>query len=255
MPWPVRWMNASYRLKRSTVGPASSRVALGVEIRSASTGKVFTFPANLSGDTQNKHLLIATPGFAADALALRRSAALPPGASGEPNRTVKLGTKWLDLDARTLRDASARADAAEREAAATRLAALLHPHLAKEEKYALPPLGMLRAFADAQPLSPRGVKEALERYVELERKRYALTREGLDVVALRPGYVYGPDNSTGGEDIPVTSSSATRPSASADPAGTAANGTIDDAEVDATLDRKERVLALIRRLPLAFEDE
>jgi ATP-dependent DNA ligase len=40
-----------------------------------------------------------------------------------------------------------------------------------------------------------------------------------------------------------------------DPAGPAANGTIDDAEVDATLDRKERVLALIRRLPLAFEDE
>jgi two-component system OmpR family response regulator len=36
---------------------------------------------------------------------LRRSATLPPGASGTPNRTVKLGTKWLDLDARTLRDA------------------------------------------------------------------------------------------------------------------------------------------------------
>ncbi|HWT30319.1 MAG TPA: response regulator [Propylenella sp.] len=36
---------------------------------------------------------------------LRRSAASPPGASGAPNRTVKLGTKWLDLDARTLRDA------------------------------------------------------------------------------------------------------------------------------------------------------
>jgi two-component system OmpR family response regulator len=35
---------------------------------------------------------------------LRRSAAAPPGADGTPNRTVKLGTKWLDLDARALRD-------------------------------------------------------------------------------------------------------------------------------------------------------
>jgi DNA-binding response OmpR family regulator len=35
---------------------------------------------------------------------LRRSTMAPPGASGTPNRTVKMGTKWLDLDARTLRD-------------------------------------------------------------------------------------------------------------------------------------------------------
>jgi two-component system, OmpR family, response regulator len=35
---------------------------------------------------------------------LRRSAASPPGLPGTPNKTVKLGTKWLDLDARTLRD-------------------------------------------------------------------------------------------------------------------------------------------------------
>jgi len=35
---------------------------------------------------------------------LRRSAAGPPGLPGTPNKTVKLGTKWLDLDARTLRD-------------------------------------------------------------------------------------------------------------------------------------------------------
>jgi ATP-dependent DNA ligase len=39
------------------------------------------------------------------------------------------------------------------------------------------------------------------------------------------------------------------------PAGTALSGSIDDAEGGATLDRKERVLALIRRLPLDFEDE
>ncbi len=35
---------------------------------------------------------------------LRRSTAAPPGASGTPNQTVRMGTKWLDLDARTLRD-------------------------------------------------------------------------------------------------------------------------------------------------------
>ncbi len=35
---------------------------------------------------------------------LRRSAAAPE-AQGTPNRTVRLGTKWLDLDARVLRDA------------------------------------------------------------------------------------------------------------------------------------------------------
>ncbi len=35
---------------------------------------------------------------------LRRSAAAPADAQGTPNRTVRLGTKWLDLDARVLRD-------------------------------------------------------------------------------------------------------------------------------------------------------
>jgi DNA-binding response OmpR family regulator len=35
---------------------------------------------------------------------LRRSSAAAGVASGAPNRTVKLGTKWLDLDGRTLRD-------------------------------------------------------------------------------------------------------------------------------------------------------
>ena len=35
---------------------------------------------------------------------LRRSAAAAAGPQGEPNRTVKMGTKWLDLDARVLRD-------------------------------------------------------------------------------------------------------------------------------------------------------
>jgi two-component system, OmpR family, response regulator len=35
---------------------------------------------------------------------LRRSAAAVAGPAGTPNRTVRLGTKWLDLDARALRD-------------------------------------------------------------------------------------------------------------------------------------------------------
>ena len=36
---------------------------------------------------------------------LRRSATAPAGGqSGTPNRTVRMGTKWLDLDARSLRD-------------------------------------------------------------------------------------------------------------------------------------------------------
>jgi DNA-binding response OmpR family regulator len=35
---------------------------------------------------------------------LRRSTVAATAAPGTPNRTVKMGTKWLDLDARTLRD-------------------------------------------------------------------------------------------------------------------------------------------------------
>ncbi|MBA3518059.1 MAG: response regulator [Rhizobiales bacterium] len=35
---------------------------------------------------------------------LRRTAAGPAQAAGTPNRTVRMGTKWLDLDARALRD-------------------------------------------------------------------------------------------------------------------------------------------------------
>ena len=35
---------------------------------------------------------------------LRRSTVTATAAPGTPNRTVKMGTKWLDLDARTLRD-------------------------------------------------------------------------------------------------------------------------------------------------------
>lgn len=44
---------------------AGETVAQGATITSTSTGKVFTFPSNLSGNTLNKRLLIATAGFGA----------------------------------------------------------------------------------------------------------------------------------------------------------------------------------------------
>ncbi|HEX2477234.1 MAG TPA: hypothetical protein VHK01_20935 [Lacipirellulaceae bacterium] len=43
---------------------SAETVAQGATITSMSTGKVFTFPSNLTGNTFNKRLLIATPGFA-----------------------------------------------------------------------------------------------------------------------------------------------------------------------------------------------
>jgi hypothetical protein len=46
---------------RSTSG--GENFAQGAQIRSASTGKTFTFPSNLVGSTFNKNLLIATSGF------------------------------------------------------------------------------------------------------------------------------------------------------------------------------------------------
>ena len=43
---------------------SAETVAQGATITSMSTGKVFTFPSNLTGNTFNRRLLIATPGFA-----------------------------------------------------------------------------------------------------------------------------------------------------------------------------------------------
>jgi hypothetical protein len=42
---------------------AGENFAQGATIRSSATGKVFTFPSNLGGNTANKRLLIATSGF------------------------------------------------------------------------------------------------------------------------------------------------------------------------------------------------
>jgi hypothetical protein len=43
---------------------SAETVAQGATITSMSTGNVFTFPSNLTGNTFNRRLLIATPGFA-----------------------------------------------------------------------------------------------------------------------------------------------------------------------------------------------
>jgi hypothetical protein len=58
-------------------GGSAETVAEGATITSTSTGKVFTFPSNLSGNTQNKRLLIATAGFGALAGAVQPDFTLP----------------------------------------------------------------------------------------------------------------------------------------------------------------------------------
>ncbi len=81
---------------------------------------------------------------------LRRSTAAPPGAAGTPNRTVKMGTKWLDLDARTLRDEEGNE----------------HPLTASE-------FGLLKAFAE----NPKRV---------LTRERLLDLAQARDFGGLRP---------------------------------------------------------------------
>ena len=76
---------------------------------------------------------------------LRRAAGTPAGTAGAPNRTVKMGTKWLDLDARTLRDADGNE----------------HPLTASE-------FGLLKAFAE----NPKRVLTR-ERLLDLAQARDA----------------------------------------------------------------------------------
>ena len=64
--------------------------------------------------------------------------------------------------------------------AAKRLAGLLHPHLAKEEQYALPPLGMLRAFADGEVVADAEEVLAL---TEKFRAEYPRMLEEHDAIA------------------------------------------------------------------------
>ncbi|HEY3393855.1 MAG TPA: PEP-CTERM sorting domain-containing protein [Lacipirellulaceae bacterium] len=56
---------------------SAETVAQGATITSMSTGKVFTFPSSLTGNTFNKRLLIATPGFASLSGAIAPDFTLP----------------------------------------------------------------------------------------------------------------------------------------------------------------------------------
>ena len=76
---------------------------------------------------------------------LRRSATTAAGPAGTPNRTVKMGTKWLDLDARALRDEEGNE----------------HPLTASE-------FGLLKAFAE----NPKRVLTR-ERLLDLAQARDA----------------------------------------------------------------------------------
>jgi serralysin len=75
--------------------------AEGAQIRSTSTGKVFTFPNNLTGSTANKRLLIATPGFAMLQGAVTPDFTLPSANFFNPaSDTVSLASGFT-IDSRT----------------------------------------------------------------------------------------------------------------------------------------------------------
>jgi two-component system OmpR family response regulator len=120
---------------------------------------------------------------------LRRSAAAASAPQGEPNRTVRMGTKWLDLDARALQDEDGNE----------------HPLTASE-------FGLLKAFAE----NPKRVLTR-ERLLDLAQARDAEAFDrAIDVRITRirrkiepdpshprvirtvrgAGYVFSPDDST-----------------------------------------------------------
>ena len=68
--------------------------------------------------------------------------------------------------------------------AAQKVEDLLRPHLAKEEQYALPPLGMLRAFADGEV--PAGAEEVLA-LTERFRAEYPRMLQEHDAIAAALG--------------------------------------------------------------------
>jgi two-component system, OmpR family, response regulator len=121
---------------------------------------------------------------------LRRSAAAAAVGTGDPNRTVKMGTKWLDLDARTLRDEEGNE----------------HPLTASE-------FGLLKAFAENPKrvltrerlldLAQARDAEAFDRAIDV---RITRIRKKIEPDAAHPrviktvrgaGYVFSPD--AGGE--------------------------------------------------------
>jgi two-component system OmpR family response regulator len=119
---------------------------------------------------------------------LRRSAAPPPATASDKNRTVKLGTKWLDLDARTLHDEEGNE----------------HPLTASE-------FGLLKAFAENPKrvltrerlldLAQARDSEAFDRAIDV---RITRIRKKIEPDPARPrvirtirgaGYVFSPDGS------------------------------------------------------------
>ena len=75
--------------------------ATGATITSASTGKVFTFPENLTGSTANKRLLIATSGFGSLAGAVAPDYTLPSTDFFNPAGDTLTLFLSFQIDART----------------------------------------------------------------------------------------------------------------------------------------------------------
>lgn len=121
---------------------------------------------------------------------LRRSAAAAAGPETEPNRTVKLGTKWLDLDGRTLRDEDGNE----------------HPLTASE-------FGLLKAFAENPKrvltrerlldLAQARDSEAFDRAIDVRitRIRRKIEPDPAHPRVIRTvrgaGYVFSPEGSEG----------------------------------------------------------
>jgi hypothetical protein len=82
--------------------PVSGEIfAQGGQIRSQSTGKVFTFPSNLSGNTLNKNLLVATAGFASLPGAVTPDFTLPSASFFNPDGDTMTLFQSFAIDTRT----------------------------------------------------------------------------------------------------------------------------------------------------------
>jgi hypothetical protein len=82
-------------------GGSAETVAQGATITSTSTGKVFTFPSNLTGNTTNKRLLIATDGFGALSGAVAPDFTLPSTDFFNPNGDTLTLFQFGTIDTRT----------------------------------------------------------------------------------------------------------------------------------------------------------
>ncbi len=80
----------------------SETVAGGATITSLATGKVFTFPSNLSGSTLNKRLLIATNGFGSLTGAVTPDFTLPSTDFFDPSGDTLTLFQFQTIDTRSL---------------------------------------------------------------------------------------------------------------------------------------------------------